>query len=405
MPDVYTGTPRSSDGYNRDKDGYRIPTPGMPPIPVRNRKPMKQFVIEYVNQRRINVQLKPSLLIKDVKNVNRVFYINRPLMQKYGWEEDEWEHPKKRRRDQVISYIKDVCDNLRITRASLGIVTDNVGYLYYRGEQHTVGIDHLKELMRMGTDILIVEKQDVALSLRPLAAPYGIGILSTRGFLTENATDLAKLANGDGANIAILTDYDISGAVIAAKVPQIHRIGINDQTLKDLAINNIKSKLEENYIPNPRHLKHVIDNRFEFWGLDLGYLKEKRIEIDIVMEHVGNESFWKWVLKKLEKLFPNRNYNRAISLPDPYQFTPDELDGVYSRVRNHISDIMQPIIDEKKQELQNYAGLIENVNEYESDATDDIQDHLDRNLNLDFLNEDLQAIIDKWDRGEYFNGN
>jgi hypothetical protein len=183
FPDAYTGTPNLNlSGYNHDADGWPLSTPGIPPIPTRRRKPMKTFVKEYIDQRRIAVNQNPTLLSTDVKNVNRVFYILQLQMQEYGWESEGWGSRKEgghARRKTVIEYIKDVCDDLGITRASIGIVTDNVGYVYYNGTQYTVGIDHLKSLMHKGTDILIVEKQDVALSLSPLAASYRIALLST----------------------------------------------------------------------------------------------------------------------------------------------------------------------------------------------------------------------------------
>lgn len=400
---AYATQPNIVEGYERDPDDWPMPTSGMPPIPVRRRKPMKTFVWEYILKRRKEVGQNSGLLRTDIKNVNRIFYILRDPMQKYGWETDGWTDPKKVRRKVVISYVKDVCDELGIRRADLGIVTDNVGYLYYKGKQHTVGIDHLKSLMQMGTDILIVEKQDVALSLSPLAKDYGIALLSTRGFLTENATDLAKLANDNGANIAILTDYDISGAVIAAKVPQVHRIGIDEQTLEDLHILGDIAKLEEEYTPNPSHLGHIRENPYDFEDLDLDYLESKRIEIDIVMEHVGNERFWEWVLDKLEQQFPTRNYNRVISLPEAYQYTPDEIDDLNIKVKNYISDMITPLIDEKTQELDNYEGFIEDTNEYESEADDEVSGYLDQNLNLELFKQDLQKIIEKWDNGDYFN--
>jgi hypothetical protein len=359
---------------------------------------MKAFVWEFIHKRRKDVAQNPGLLRTDIKNVNRVFYILRDPMQDYGWEKEGW----NKRRKTVLSYIKDICDELGIRRSDIGIVTDNVGYLYFRGHQYTVGIDHLKSLMRMGTDILIVEKQDVALSLKPLAAPYGIAILTTRGFLTENATDLAKLANNDGANIAILTDYDVSGAVIAAKVPQVPRIGIDEDTLENLNILGDIAKLEEEYTPNPAHLAHIQDNPEDFESLDLEYLDKKRIEIDIVMEHVGNERFWEWVLDKLEKQFPTRDYNRVIDLPKAYQYTPDEIDEIHARAKEHILDIITPTLDEKSQELRNYEGFIDDIGEYESEVDDEVKDYLDENLNLELFRRDLQTIIDKWDNGDYF---
>jgi hypothetical protein len=123
------------------------------------------------------------------------------------------------------------------------------------------------------------------------------------------------------------------------------------------------------------------------------------------MEHVGNERFWQWALDELEEQFPNRDYNRVTDLPKPYQFTPDELDNVGSRVRDYISHTMDPVIEEKRQELNNYRGFIEDVDEYERETYDEIRDYLDGNLNLDLLQQDLQKILDRWDSGYYFNNN
>jgi hypothetical protein len=123
------------------------------------------------------------------------------------------------------------------------------------------------------------------------------------------------------------------------------------------------------------------------------------------MEHVGNEKFWNWVLDKLEEQFPDRDYTRVTELPKSYQFTPEELDGVGSRVRDYISDTMEPVIEEKRQELENYQGFIQDVDEYESETYDEIRDYLDENLNLGLLKQDLQKVIDRWDSGYYFNDN
>ena len=70
-------------------------------------------------------------------------------------------------------------------------------------------------------------------------------LLSTKSFFTENAQELQRLAEEEGANIAILTDYDVSGAVIAKEVPEVTRIGIDENTLKQLGIEDRQSMLED----------------------------------------------------------------------------------------------------------------------------------------------------------------
>ncbi len=39
------------------------------------------------------------------------------------------------------------------------------------------------------------------------------------------------------------------------------------------------------------------------------------MEIDAVLEQVGDERLWEYIMGKLIELFPTRDYNRAISMP------------------------------------------------------------------------------------------
>ena len=103
----------------------------------------------------------------------------------------------------------------------------------------------MDSLKLKGVIILIIEKRGISELLGYLAAKYGIALLSTQGFLTENVLDLTYLAESTGARVAILTDYDISGIVIAHQVPEVPRIGIDEDILYDLGILDKQSELEE----------------------------------------------------------------------------------------------------------------------------------------------------------------
>ena len=81
-----------------------------------------------------------------------------------------------------------------------------------------VGLEEIKELVKYGTDMLIIEKEGVVEQLKSFADEYGIALLNTRGFLTEYADILQDKAEKEGCNIAILTDFDASGLVMACKV-------------------------------------------------------------------------------------------------------------------------------------------------------------------------------------------
>ena len=175
----------------------------------------------------------------------------------------------------------------------------------------------MDKLRLKGTDVVIIEKQGIAEVLKDLAAPYGVALLTTRGFLTENAFDLSAFAESIGANVAILTDCDISGYVIVDKVPDVPRIGIDFDTLEDLGITDDLAE-GEYYTPDEGHLKYAEDNMSDLEELD--FLRTRRIEINAVKNKVGHVELWNWILGKLDEEYPHRNYNRAVKIPEPYQF-------------------------------------------------------------------------------------
>jgi hypothetical protein len=220
-------TEGSSHGDPSDVSTSQAPRP----------KGIKGFVYDYIKDRldaphhELEWILTSDVwydLVKDPK-------VEEYYKAKHGFSIKSPEATKQRMRETIqVKYIKDICDELGIRRADIKILAGDVGYLYFRGERYAISLDHLDSLKLKGTDLLIIEKQGIAESLKDLAAPYGIALLSTRGFLTENAIDLATLAENSGANISILTDNDISGHVIAHKVPTVTRIGIDFDTLYDL---------------------------------------------------------------------------------------------------------------------------------------------------------------------------
>ncbi len=155
------------------------------------------------------------------------FYTLRPRLNQKGMKVD---------RDYITSQIKLVCKELGYTRDELGIIAAERAQLYFKGQTLGVGFDQLKDLMEKGTDLLVIEKEGVADVLAPFADKYGIAILNSRGFLTEYATELSRLAEEKGCNIAILTDLDSSGLIISTKLPNAHRIGIDFDTLSSLEL-------------------------------------------------------------------------------------------------------------------------------------------------------------------------
>ena len=129
---------------------------------------------------------------------------------------------------------------LETTREDLKIYASSRAYLYYKGKRTAVSLETIEELAPLGTDIIIIEKEDIAEILHPYTDAAGIAILDTKGFVVQYARKLSRLARGDGCNIAMLTDLDADGIFMAIKVkheiPSLFRIGINFKTLEHFKI-------------------------------------------------------------------------------------------------------------------------------------------------------------------------
>lgn len=162
-------------------------------------------------------------------------------------------------RRYITSQVRKICEeHFGKKRDEIGIIAADRAQLYFRGQWHDVGLDELPKLMGMGTDLLIIEKEGVAEVLGPFADKKGIALLNTRGFLTEYATMLSALSQEDGCNVAILSDFDVSGLLLAHKVPNIPRIGIDFTTLDYFGLRT--EDVEEEYRPDHNHIKPLEEN-------------------------------------------------------------------------------------------------------------------------------------------------
>jgi len=366
------------------------------------RSTMKSFVKTYILQRQADCDINPELKHGSNRITQTdVFYDLRKPMEEAGWEKDGWNHPKKKRRKQVIAYIKEVCDELGIKRSDIGIIAGESAHMYFRGKRQSVGIDDLKKLKAQGTDILFIEKEGIAEQLSDLAAFYGIALVHGRGFMTEYATELAELAASDGGNLAVLTDFDVSGFLIAAKMTKegdtgaITHIGVNFQTLIDLGIPPEQwSDLEEIYTPDNGHLKHLIENFPDTKNLE--YLKSHRIEINAVRKHVGTKRLWEWIVSKLESVFISRDYNRAIEMPSALDFAPPVLYKLNNIVSQRIESVLTYLIKERQEELSEYYGFIADVDAYERDMNREFRVKIAENADLDSLTKDIAKVIAKY---------
>lgn len=181
---------------------------------------------------------------------------------------------------------------------------------------------------------------------------------------------LVQIAKQNGANVAILTDFDDSGVLLGYQLEDVVRFGIDPDTINEIndileqqekGKGNISiSLLEEQYkrsVKNPREtddkkqnhwkvLKDLVDGwykddgdkqHYRIWknphmveyhnylkkkiypdsvgGMYFEYLQTRRIELDSLLTFVSIDIFWIWLRNKILQMFPKRNHKRTVNIP------------------------------------------------------------------------------------------
>jgi hypothetical protein len=223
-----------------------------------------------------------------------------------------------------------------------------------------------------------------------LAAKKGIAILNARGYLVKYAVRLAEMASKYGCNIAILSDLDLHGLDICYRIPNVHRIGISFETLKYFSLNF--EDVEESY-----NTPNISTEGFEKFATkeELECLQHKRIEIDSVMIAVNdNQKFWDYIVKKLEDKFPNRDYNRAIDIPD--HVVPTQLEKLNDMVKFLSIRLTQDKRNEMSDGYDNYEGFIDDVEEEEKANAEELKGVIENDKQIvDDLLSRVQGWIDE----------
>ena len=345
-------------------------------------------------RRYYDVKNNPDLIKTDRWNQSTIFYRLRPILIEKGI-------PINRK--SITGAIDRVCKNdlpKKCKRHEIGIITAARAQLYFNGKSHGVSIDEISNLIELGTDLVIIEKEGAVEVLGPFADKYGIALLYTRGFLTEYALELSEKS---GSNIVILTDFDASGLLLASKLPgNIHRIGIDFQTLEDLDIDieSVQEKYEPKEGGHYDALKTIAKNNSIYPILEesLRYLRHYRIEIDSILAELNNnERFWDFILDKLVDIFPNRNYNRSIDVKE--SIMPEKLEEFITNITDLIAQIQEAERQKIMEELENTVGFIDNI----VIKKEEIENRLRSVIEKD--NHELKKILSEFEElnTKYFN--
>lgn len=436
---------------------------------------------EFLTERREKVLLDPTIKQTYPLTIRGISYMVKNRLIGKGISA-ETINPKT-----ISAYIKKIEEEFKMKRDDLGIYTADRAQLYFRGEWHDVNVKSLEALKLMGTDLIVIEKEDIVKALTYYADQTGVALLNTRGYLVEYAELLAKKTE---CNVVILTDFDIYGLIIAmSQVPEIRRIGIDFETLTFLGlsrddptvkddmrvkgesedaldeigvsssdnsssiINTTKLSPEEKkksaerkrkkkiaafntarelfkadlerqrkYEPasdaedsssnnnnssnlspeekaavaslQPNKASYIATSEEEVESI-LDYLSHSRIEINQVLAKVGPAKLWEFILHKLIKLFPYRNYTHAIKT----QSEVNELSPIFKEATDYIQNELDTrVLKEDKQNLDTRLEKVKgtlNVAEEEKKITEKYTDVISKDKRLQDIFNMLKRAIEE----------
>jgi hypothetical protein len=385
---------------------------------------------EWLRERNRQVEHNPS--IKDNKKITQrtVLYTIRPRILK---EVDPQFNKKKNAMKNLASQIDEIClVEFGKTREELGIIAADRAQMYFEGEVYNVSIDDIADLVSLGVDVVFVEKEGVCEVLAPYASVVGVALVNSRGFFVEAAVQLAECACFRGGNIWIVTDLDVSGLLMSLKLMPIvvkqdeklalHsddekiwqlavscRLGVDFQMLEDLGLN--KQDVQEPHKPYNKkgkpnnHYRPLLDGMVEvrtgipastikncIWMLKfkvdpevLEYVGHHRIEIDSVIAALGDDGarrFWQYLQSRMQQLRPERDYNRAIDVPNYNNV------GYWRQDDNpHLPEPFRRLATEVAKRL-NYATHFE-----ELDIKEELSGVDDGFRNVNKLFKDIQKLV------------
>lgn len=281
-----------------------------------------------------------------------------PIFEKYGM--------KLPTRKYFKGLIKVACERLGKTREQLGIVAAPWATMCFRGTWTGVSFDAVNSLAKNGTDIIFIEKLDLVRVFGKYADKYGLALVNSHGHLVDYAKDLADAAEASGAHVAIATDYDIPGVLIASEVKGVIWLGVNEKMLQQFGFSKQNKLMVVPYTPKkdrikPEDFKVLVESDDRFSDVvDVQFLKKNKIELDAVLATVGSEMLWEYLMDELKESYPTRDYNRVISSkPSLLDHYPQAIKNLKSYINNRIDSLTGKESKKIENELENVAGFID----------------------------------------------
>jgi len=291
-------------------------------------------------------------------------------------------------RGYVKQLINELCRDAGCTRESLRIFAGVRASLYFQANWTSVSFDAIDVLAEKGTDIIFIEKEGIPEVLTEYADKYGVAMVNTRGYLTEYGKDLMVAAENSGAHVATMTDCDITGIHIASHCP-IPWLGVDNKTLEYFNLNRDDLAVEATNVRLLDKVNGLVRRDIRFKDVDIDFLKDQRIEIDAILSQVGGERLWEFMMGRLIKLYPVRDYNRAVEFPALETLYPKPIQDLLVYINLHTDDIVKDEQARIEKSLEQVQGMID-IN----DKKEQIFDQLNKVVEND---DSIKSIASKAD--------
>jgi hypothetical protein len=366
-------------------------------------------------------------------NLSDIFYKLRTKMGQMGHNTGEITS----KRNEIHSEVKDYCDKLGIKRHEIGIFPADRAILAFKGKFYSVGYEDIDELAENGPDIICVEKMGIIKKIMPYLDKFGVAFLQSQGFMAEYGQ---MLADNVEANVAVLTDFDSSGINLGFDLDRAYRIGIDFDTISE--INQIleseskeqidPSQLSEPYggganyydflqylfeerwehekLNNPKNKKRNLGKKPSWWNTlnhqwytrylgrkydgqsYLDIIANTRIELDSLMNAVGPKIFSTWLRNKILKTFPERDYTRAVDVPD-YILTPT-IDEFLLRLGKILVKMFELYRQDELMSLTHFKHLID-VKKKENKIKNQMTSSLLNSIDMLYFDSALRDFMDQ----------
>ena len=209
------------------------------------------------------------------------------------------------------------------------------------------------------------------------------------------------MAKVSGAHVAIVTDYDIPGILIASALQGVVWLGVNEEMLKHFGLFKENKQRVVPYNPKkdrikPETFKKMVESDNRFYGtVDIDFLKENKVELDAILSHVGSERLWNYLMNKLKESYPTRDYTRVISSkPSLLDHYPQTIKNFNQYIHSHVDSLIAKESEKIESELKDVEGFID-VKEKRQDIDKRLGKLIENDKHLTGMASKIEEMVKK----------